>query len=398
MVSQKDIITRNKQIATAIVFVALFLLAAIPPAPPAENKIHTVVLDAGHGGKDPGNLGTGRYKQSEKDIALDVTLQFGQYIEESFPDVEVIYTRDDDSFPKLEERVELANDSEASVFISIHCNSAASHGAYGSETFVMGLHKSQASLQTAIQENASIFLEENYKGTYKGFDPNDPDTYIKLSLRQNVYLDQSLYLSKNIQDQFRERVGRKDRGVKQAGFYVISFTSMPSVLVELGFLTNKEEEDFLHSEVGKSYMASAIYRAFRDYKEQMESADIQPEDLPEPDSKSEDSAEIANSGEVPLKDLLINEKVESGIYFEVQILTSSEKIEKTTENFNGLAEVDEYISSGLYKYATGRTRSYEKAKTNQELLKNNGFPGAFVIALNNGKRIDLQEALAKINK
>ena len=379
-----------------MVFATLFLLAAVPSPPPTANEIHTVVLDAGHGGKDPGNLGTGRYKTTEKDVALEVTLELGKYIEESFPDVKVIYTRDDDSFPKLEERVEIANDASASVFLSIHCNSATPR-AYGSETFVMGLHKSQASLSTAIQENASIYLEEDYKGTYAGFDPNDPDTYIKLSLRQNVYLDQSLLLSKNIQDQFRERVGRRDRGVKQAGFYVISFTSMPSALVELGFLTNKEEEDFLHSEVGKTYMASAIYRAFRDYKEKMESADIQPEDIPEPDSKTPEPRDDKRN-EIPLSELVVNEDIESGVYFEVQILTSSKEIEKSPENFNGLEVVDEYISSGLYKYATGKTRDFEKAKTNQELLKNNGFPGAFVIALENGKRIDLQEALAKFNK
>ncbi|MFZ6052827.1 N-acetylmuramoyl-L-alanine amidase family protein [Halocola ammonii] len=396
MKCQKDIISRNKSITIFLVFAALLMLAAVPSPPPTANEIHTVVLDAGHGGKDPGNLGTGRYKDTEKDIALDVTLQLGEYLKESFPDLNIIYTRDDDSFPKLEERVEIANDANASIFISIHCNSATPR-AYGTETFVMGLHKSQASLNTAIQENASIYLEEDYKGTYKGFDPNDPDTYIKLSLRQNVYLDQSLLLSKNIQDQFRERVGRRDRGVKQAGFYVISFTSMPSALVELGFLTNKEEEDFLHSEVGKTYMASAIYRAFHDYKEKMESADIQPEDIPEPDSKTTEP-EGDDRKSIPLNELVVNETIDSGIYFEVQILTSSKKIEKTPENFNGLANVDEYISSGLYKYATGKTRDFEKAKTNQELLKNNGFPGAFVIALKNGKRIDLQEALAKYNK
>ena len=222
------------------------------------------MLDAGHGGVDPGNLGTGRYTTTEKDVALDVTLQLGRYIEENLPEVEVIYTRKDDSFPTLRERVRIANDAQADLFVSIHCDAYDDKSARGSGTYVMGMHKSEESLRVAMKENAAMFKEDGYEENYVGFDPNDPDTYIALALRQNVNLDASLTLGASIQQQFRDRVGRRDRGVKQAGFYVISYTTMPSALVELGFLTNPEEEDFLQSETGKSYMASAIYRAFRD--------------------------------------------------------------------------------------------------------------------------------------
>ena len=255
---QRPKVAKQRVIAGCIALVTL--CAAFAPAPPTL----TVVLDAGHGGKDPGNLGTGRYSTTEKDITLDVTLRIGQYIEENLPEVKVIYTRKDDSFPGLRDRVRIANDAQADLFISIHCDAFDNAGARGAGTYVMGMHKSEESLRVAMRENASMFSEEGYERNYDGFDPNDPDTYIALSLRQNVNLDASLTLGAAIQSQFRERVGRKDRGVKQAGFYVISYTTMPSALVELGFLTNPDEEDFLRSENGKAYMASAVYRAFRD--------------------------------------------------------------------------------------------------------------------------------------
>ena len=249
----------KQRVFAACVALVVACAAFAPVAPEL-----VVVLDAGHGGKDPGNLGTGRYIQTEKDVTLDVTLQVGAYIEEHLPEVKVLYTRKDDSFPALRDRVRMANEAQADLFISIHCDAFDGPGPKGASTYVMGMHKSEESLRVAMRENASMFKEEGYEQNYDGFDPNDPDTYIALSLRQNVNLDASLTLGAAIQTQFRERVGRRDRGVKQAGFYVISYTTMPSTLVELGFLTNPEEEDFLHSETGKSYLSSAIYRAFRD--------------------------------------------------------------------------------------------------------------------------------------
>ena len=234
---QRPKVAKQRVMAACVALVTA--CAAFAPAPP----VLTLVLDAGHGGKDPGNLGTGRYTSTEKDITLDVTLQLGAYIEENLPEVKVIYTRKDDSFPALRERVRIANEAQADLFVSIHCDAFDNAGARGSSTYVMGMHKSEESLRVAMRENASMFEEEGYERNYDGFDPNDPDTYIALSLRQNVNLDASLTLappSKTIQ-----RAGGTPRSRGQTSRILRHlYTTMPSTLVELGFLTNPEEEDF----------------------------------------------------------------------------------------------------------------------------------------------------------
>lgn len=384
----------------------LGIFVAFSPPIPADG-LRKVVIDAGHGGSDPGNLGTGRYKLTEKDITLDVALRLGAYIEEHFPEVAIVYTRKDDSLPTLKRRVEIANSSDADLFISIHCDAFTKPTARGSSTFVMGMHKTQESLRVAMKENAAIYKEENYEGNYS-FDPSDPDTYIALTLRQNAYLDQSLLLSSLIQDQFRERVGRVDRGVKQAGFYVISFTTMPSVLVEMGFLTNPEEEDFLNSEKGRVYMASALFRAFKAYKAEMDQTALKLEGALQDDSASgrqgRDDA-VENQG---LEDLssashgsdwtrhIVRESVSGRVRFQVQIATSPFQIERKPENFNGLSEVDEYFSDGLYKYVVGLSSNPEQARRMQEILRNHGFSGAFVIAFDGEERITMAEALEKL--
>lgn len=233
-------------------------------------RMKTIVVDAGHGGKDPGNLGTGRYKAQEKDIALEVALRVGSYIEKQFPEIEVIYTRSTDVFIGLNERADIANRAKADLFISIHCNAFSKLTSHGVETFVLGLHRNKENLQVAMKENSAIYMEDDYKTKYEGFDPNSAESIIALTIMQSAFLQQSLSLSTYIQKQFRERVGRVDRGVKQAGFLVLRKTTMPSVLVELGFLTNADEEDFLNSENGKSYMSSAIFRGFKEYKDIVE--------------------------------------------------------------------------------------------------------------------------------
>ncbi|MBI1286440.1 MAG: hypothetical protein GC178_02570 [Flavobacteriales bacterium] len=251
----------------------------------APFRIRTIVIDAGHGGHDPGNLGTGRYKTREKDIALDVALRVGGYIQTQFPEIKVIYTRDKDVFIGLNERADVANKIKADLFLSIHCNAAANSSAYGVETYALGLHKNQENLEVAMKENSAIYLEEDYKTKYEGFDPNSPESIIALTIMQSAFLQQSLAIAKYVQDQFKNRVGRRDRGVKQAGFLVLRRTTMPSILIELGFLTNSSEEDFLNSENGKAYMSSAIFRGFKEYKEMVE--DPLPEGYVEPAPKTE---------------------------------------------------------------------------------------------------------------
>ena len=338
------------------------------------------MLDAGHGGVDPGNLGTGRYTTTEKDVALDVTLQLGRYIEENLPEVEVIYTRKDDSFPTLRERVRIANDAQADLFVSIHCDAYDDKSARGSGTYVMGMHKSEESLRVAMKENAAMFKEDGYEENYVGFDPNDPDTYIALALRQNVNLDASLTLGASIQQQFRDRVGRRDRGVKQAGFYVISYTTMPSALVELGFLTNPEEEDFLQSETGKSYMASAIYRAFRDtYLSARKEAD-----------------EVVTEDESPKEELPL-ESTEQTVWFGVQILTTEAALPTDCEELRGHADAKAYIRHGLHKYILGHHPHPDQAHQAKEALRAEGFSGAFVVAFDGEDQIPMSRARNLLN-
>ena len=365
-----------KPAVLALAIVAVFVSGAFTPLEPAM----VVVIDAGHGGKDPGNLGTGRYSLTEKDVTLDVSNKLAEYIRKKMPDVKVILTRTGDSFPKLSSRVKIANNAEADVFISIHCDAFTTEKARGCGTYVMGMHKTEESLNSAMRENASIFKEDNYEDNYDGFDPNDPDTYIALSLRQNVFLDNSLQLGSLIQNQFRDKVGRKDRGVRQAGYYVISFTSMPSVLVELGFLTNPNEEDFLQSEDGRTYMASALFRAFREYR-----------NIHKPQITNEPIVEPANESEIEPKP-----QHTDGVTFSVQIASSPTELDKSDPVFRGLQNVDMYLSGGQYKYTTGLFGVAEDAHVKKRELRDQGFSGAFVAAFKDGKRVPMSSILEEI--
>jgi N-acetylmuramoyl-L-alanine amidase len=234
---------------------------------PEENE-WVVVIDPGHGGKDPGAVGA---KSKEKDVNLAVALKAGKYISNNLMDVKVIYTRTDDTFPGLAERAEVANRHKADVFISIHSNAISDKRFSGAETYVLGQTMDDANLQVAMKENSVITFEKDYKTKYEGFDPNSAESYIIFSLMQNTYLKQSTEFATMIQNQFRDRVGRKDRGVRQAGFVVLWRTTMPSVLIELGFISNPDEEKYLNSDQGQDYLASAIFRAFRDYKQTIDS-------------------------------------------------------------------------------------------------------------------------------
>lgn len=232
-------------------------------------KVSKVVIDAGHGGHDPGTVGR---KFKEKDIALDIALRVGHYIEENVNGVSVIYTRKDDVYIPLDQRAEIANKNKADLFISVHVNAMPNNNTtYGTETWVMGLHKSESNLEVAKRENSVILLDADYKERYEGFDPNSPESYILFSLTQDAYQESSLKMAENVENQFKARVGRNSRGVKQAGFVVLYKTAMPSVLVETGFITNRAEEDYLGSDKGQELIASGIYRAFKEYKFEVES-------------------------------------------------------------------------------------------------------------------------------
>lgn len=257
----------KKILLSTIIILSSILGTKIQAAPTNLYKIKTVVIDAGHGGHDAGCLGT---HSKEKEVTLAIALKLGKYLEDNYPNIKVIYTRKTDEFIDLIERANIANRAKADLFISLHCNSSTNKAAYGSETYAMGLHVSEANLNVAKRENSVILLEDNYEKNYDGFDPKSTEAYIIFSLYQNVNIDKSLFLASKVQDQFTTKLKRYNRGVKQAGFIVLYKTNMPSVLVESGFLSNKQEEEFLSSEEGQENIAKSIYLAFKAYKEELE--------------------------------------------------------------------------------------------------------------------------------
>ena len=245
----------------------LLILASFHTVNVRDYKVKKVIIDPGHGGKDPGTSGT---YSKEKDIALNISKELRRIIKENTPDVEVILTREDDSFPTLESRPQLANKVGADVFISIHANWVANPSVYGSETYVMGVQNTGRNFEVAKRENSVILLEEDYQTRYDGFDPSSPESYILFSLTQSAFQERSLRLASLIEDEFQTRVGRKSRGVKQSSLWVLWNTAMPSVLVEVGYLSNEKEERELNDQLNQVYIASGIYRAFRDYKKEVE--------------------------------------------------------------------------------------------------------------------------------
>ncbi|MDB5272183.1 MAG: N-acetylmuramoyl-L-alanine amidase [Chitinophagaceae bacterium] len=255
-----------RNLVVPLLLVTFFLLSSYTPLEISKYTVRTIVIDAGHGGKDPGCHGK---SAEEAEVALAVALELGRVITENMPGVKVVYTRKKDEFIELHDRAAIANKNKADLFISLHCNSGPATIS-GTETYTMGLHTAEGNLEVAKRENAVILKEDNYKNKYDGFDPNSPQGHILFSLYQNAYIENSLAFAAKIENQFEARLGRPSRGVKQAGLLVLWKTSMPSVLVEIGFLTNAKEEKYLNNKTNQVYIASGIYRALKDYKAEIE--------------------------------------------------------------------------------------------------------------------------------
>lgn len=393
-----------------IIFVISLLMAFLPEPLMADRRgfVNTVVIDPGHGGREPGAVGR---RSMEKDIALAIALKLGGYISENIPDVKVIYTRDSDVHVPLNKRAQIANENQADLFISIHLNSATNTAARGTETFVMGLHRSQANLEVARRENKSILYEEDYLETYDGFDPNSPEANIIFALYQNAYLDQSLKMASLVQEQFRERVGRIDRGVKQAGFLVLYHVTMPGVLIEAGFISNPREEEYLMSESGQAYIASAIFRAFREYKEEQDALAAARYSLPvaeangraananRSDSLRQQVNQTSTADNTHVKEDMNTADNDNGkVFFKVQIASSSEKRDPGDPVFRGLKNVSWYYHEGLYRYTVGNESSLEAAAKIQQEVQTVGFRDAFVVAFLNEQRISPAEAIRIMNQ
>lgn len=367
----------------------------------AQSGKFKVALDAGHGGKDHGAVYSGHI---EKNIALGVVLKVGKILE-STPGMEVIYTRKTDVFIDLVERANIANRADANIFVSIHCNANKNTTAAGTETYVMGMSKNASNLEAAKKENSVITLEKDYKQKYEGFDPNSPESMIGLTLMQEEYLENSISLASKIQDLFTDALGRKNRGVKQAPFMVLHKAYMPRVLIEMGFISNPSDGNYLDSEEGQQQLARAIADAIINYrKEYLGSGapiiDERPSEkvvekviIPSPDPDAAPATIPSKPAQdKSIADKPVGEQASSGVVFKIQLAVISNKIDATPANFKGLSPISVASTGTLYRYMYGWSTDYEKAKLQLAEAKAK-YPEAFIIAFKDGRKISIQEAL-----
>lgn len=340
-------------------------------------QVRTIVIDPGHGGRDPGAVGR---LAKEKDINLNVALLTGGYIEKYLPDVKVIYTRKTDVFVELKKRAEIANKNEADLFISIHVNAVSNSRITGASTWLLGVGKYQSNLELAKLENSVIELEENYEETYQGFDPNKDESYIIFNFNSTkAYFEQSLELAQEIQNQFENRVHRRNYGIHQAPFWVLHQTTMPSVLVELGFITNPDEEKYLMTTKAQELLASAIFRSVRSYKQKIE-------------AKNKKPAKPVIAESTPIVNIpLASKPAEHGVSYKVQFLLSTFELEKNDPQLEGIEDLWQYKEGTFYKYTTGNTPDLSEITEIQAKVKER-FPDAFIAAFKDGKRITVTEA------
>ncbi len=347
-----------------------------------QKQVSKVVLDAGHGGHDPGAVGK---KSKEKNIVLELALMTGKLIETHCPEVEVFYTRKTDVFLALETRANIANGKKADLFISIHCNASKRTEARGTEVYVMGMDKSGANFEIVQKENGVILFEDNYEERYEGIDPKSPEAYIIFNMFQSAFNDSSIRFASKAMDAFNKNLGLLNRGVKQGPFLVLWRTAMPSALVEVGFISNLEEEKILMSEQGKQKVAYAIYSAFVNYKSEIENSKLKVVSFQEAFGlKAKSEQEGKQEPEAQSSD--------TSIYYRVQLFIDLQLLSQNDERFKSIENVEHYFENGYYKYVVGK---YPKIDAALELRKNmveKGFKDAFVVAFEGSKRIDVSKA------
>lgn len=387
--------------------IALFFVL---PVSQAKEKTFTVVIDAGHGGKDPGARGS---SINEKAINLAVALRLGSLISEKHDDVKVIYTRKTDVFIELDERANIANRNKADLFISIHTNAVKRGSSVsGTETYTLGLARTDENLEVAMRENSAILLEDNYLQKYEGFDPTSSESYIIFEFMQNKHMEQSISLASEVQKCFAS-AKRNNRGVRQAGFLVLRKTSMPSILVELGYISNPAEERFMRTKEGQNKLAAAIYNAFTKYKWEYDRKrgalagnasaapilevadnidDNQPISAPpgsEEYIRQKNKMEESNQSRVSKSAVSAKQagRVKKGqMIYKIQILTSDKKLSSGSKLFKGYKNVDYFIEKGIYKYTYGETTSFDSIrKLRRQVAKD--FKDAFIVAFKDGKKV-----------
>ncbi|MDR1555949.1 MAG: N-acetylmuramoyl-L-alanine amidase [Tannerellaceae bacterium] len=367
----------------------MVILLLLLPALRAEEKDFILVIDAGHGGKDPGARGS---LINEKVINLSVALKLGNLISENHDNIKVIYTRKTDRFIGLDERANIANRSKADLFISIHANAIekARHIS-GTETFILGLASSDENLEVAKRENSAILLEENYQQKYENFDPNSSESYIIFGFMQNGHMEQSIQFASEIQKSFKG-AKRNDRGVKQAGLLVLRKTGMPGVLIELGFITNGEEERYMKSVDGQNKLAKAIYEAFRVYiHKYYVKQNAATDSSKTPSKKNETKAETtrkpsAAASSAPETTSPAAEPSKKAVIYKIQILTSKKKLPANSRQFKGYKNVGFYEENGLYKYTYGESSDLASIKATCKKIQKD-FKDAFIIAFKDGKKM-----------
>lgn len=370
---------RNIKTKRVLLFVCFIIVLTFSSFINKDEMTHTkkfvVVLDAGHGGKDPGK--PSKYGYKEKDIALKIVLLVGKQLEKN-PNIKVVYTRKTDVFIELADRPKIANKADADLFVSIHCNAHHTQ-AYGTETYVLDVGNTNRNFEVAKAENEVIFLEDNYEEKYGGFNPNSPESFLALSVVQEEYIDQSILLASLIEKNFANKIKRKSRGVKQASLWVIHQTAMPSVLIETGFVTNKSEGAYLNSSKGQQEISASIVNAVLEYKYTID--DNIGEYIPITEH------DIAVDETYPL------DKNSSDIVFKIQIAASSNALDTKSYNFKGLETISRLKEGNLYKYFYGSTTNYQDTKNLEEQAREKGYTSSFVVAFKEGKKIELIDAL-----